>query len=43
VDHIGDIVRRLKIQNGAGSNLLMWGDWNEEPAPGQQPLTLFRL
>jgi hypothetical protein len=33
LDFVGDIVRRLNIDTGPGSNLFVWGDWIEPPAP----------
>jgi len=33
VDYVGDILRRLKIQDGPATNLTIWGDWLEESPP----------
>jgi hypothetical protein len=33
VNYIADIARRLHLNNGPGTNVLLWGDWAEEPAP----------
>jgi hypothetical protein len=33
LDYMGDIVRRLNIDTGPGSNLFVWGDWIDPPAP----------
>jgi hypothetical protein len=33
VDYMADILRRLKVQDGPETNLIIWGDWLEESPP----------
>lgn len=33
LEYAADILKRLNIEDGADKNLIVWGDWLEEPAP----------
>ena len=43
MDYVGDIVGRLDIENGAGSGVLIWGDWLEDEPPDTSESTHSRM